>query len=105
MRADRTAVVARIACAADSSDGSKTSFALEDVASGQQDFTAGCFISTQGRGTGPRRLALGTCTGDVEVYAYVEGGGRGEAGGGGLETCESVVEHPTELDMGSDVEV
>lgn len=82
------------------------SFAVEEVADGQQDFTAGCFLP-QGRGRA--RLALGTCTGDVEVYGY-EGGGKGGGGGGGeavgdLRNFEGVAPCPPELGMHGDVEV
>lgn len=92
VRADKKAVIARI--------GGRTvaaaaaAMAVEDVADGREEFTAGCFLE-QGSG----RLALGTCGGGVEVYGY------GEGGGGGLSGVEGKAPRPVELEMTGDAEV
>lgn len=111
VRADKKAVVARIGgggAGAGAGGGTENggraaaaaaSLAVEDVADGRQEFTAGCFL---GQGSGGGGLALGTCKGDVEVYGYgeVEGGG-----GGGLSSFEGKAPLPVELDMKGVAEV
>lgn len=98
VRPDRTAAVVRISCAAGAGagrGGSPSSFSVREVADGRQAFTAGCFLR-QGRG----RLALGTYSGEVEVY------GCGEAvGGGGLASPEGVAPRPSELSTEGEPEV
>lgn len=97
VRADKAAVVAHVA--GGRGNGGRTAAAaaaVEDVADGRREFTAGCFLEGSGR------LALGTCAGDVEVYGYAEGGG---GAGGRLSNFKGKTPLPEELEMKGEAEV
>lgn len=100
VRSDRTAVVARIkapggnANSNSSSGGSSSSvsdFQVDDVADGEDSFTAGCWL-WKGRG----RLAMGRVTGEVEVY---QESGNGLQDALGATECPSILELPGQAEV------